>query len=75
MKRLLWSGVVCLFVAAAMTLCGGQDGSANAGNPKSNLSGRGDWRGSISRVLTEKSTAQTRPGCLCSPAMATCRCR
>ena len=31
MKRLLWSGVVCLFIAAAMTLCGGQDGSASQG--------------------------------------------
>jgi lipocalin-like protein len=31
MKRLLWCGVVCLFIAAAMTLSGGQDRSANEG--------------------------------------------
>ena len=41
MKRLLWSGVVCLFVAAAMTLCGGQDGSANPGIRKQFV---GAWR-------------------------------
>ena len=31
MKRPLWSGVVCLFIAAAMTLCDGQDGKVNPG--------------------------------------------
>ena len=41
MKRLLWSGAVCLFVAAAMTLCGGQDGSANPGIRKQFV---GAWR-------------------------------
>ena len=29
MKRLFWSGIVCLFIAAAMTVSGGQDRSAN----------------------------------------------
>lgn len=31
MKRLLWYGVLCFFIFAAMTLSGGQDRSANAG--------------------------------------------
>jgi Lipocalin-like domain len=31
MTRLLWCGVVCLFMVAAMTLSGGQDRSANEG--------------------------------------------